>query len=364
MKYSYKIFSINGIELDLHITFIGLFVLLVLVSFPQMYSVILFGLLFLSVTVHELAHSLLAKSNNLSVNKIVLYPIGGAAQIDDIPDDPSVELQVAAIGPLTSLIIGVVFLLIHLIFPLQMTPTPLFIGTGFLFYDIGSLNIILAIFNLIPAFPMDGGRVLRASLTMWKKDLIGATQTAASIGRFFALIMIAIGFLNNLWLVILGFFIYWGAAQELQGTKLTTLLKPIHVGDVMLPMDSVMTIAPTIPINHAFEMMFHNRVHDLIVCQNGKLLGVLTWNEIVKLPPEDRSNAIVADLMAKTVSILPERSVFDAYKLMAKEKVQLIPVIDNNAPCNVMGVITSQSIAYGLAIAQNFKNQGISYARS
>jgi Zn-dependent protease/CBS domain-containing protein len=361
MKYSYKILSIKGIDLNLHITFIGLFVLLFLVSFPQIYSVILFGLLFLSVTIHELAHSLLAKRNNLPVNKIVLYPIGGAAQIEDIPDNPSVELQVAAIGPLASLIIGVVSLLIHLVFPFQMSPTSLFIGTGFLFYDIGSLNIILAIFNLIPAFPMDGGRILRASLTIWKKDLIEATKTAASIGRFFALIMIAIGFLSNLWLIIIGFFIYWGAAQELQGTKLTTLLKPIRVGDVMLPMNSVMTIAPTVPVNQALEMMFHNSVNDLIVCQNGELLGVVTWNEIVKTTPEDRSNAMVADLMTRTVSILPDRSAFDAYKIMAKEKTQLIPVIDDNAPCNIMGVITSQSIAYGLAIAQNFKNQGIQH---
>lgn len=361
MKYSYKIFSIYGIELNLHITFIGLFVLLFLLTFPQIYSVLLFGLLFLSVTLHEFGHSLLAKRNNLPVNKIVLYPIGGAAQIEDIPDNPSVELRVAAVGPIISLIIGVISLLIHFVYPFQMSTTPLFIGTGFLFYDIGSLNIILAIFNLIPAFPMDGGRMLRASLTMWKKDLIEATKTAASIGRFFAVIMIAIGFISNLWLIIIGFFIYWGAAQELQGTKLTTLLKPLRVGDVMLPMDSVLTIAPTTPLNQALEMMFQARIKDLIVCQEGELLGVVTWNDIIKNAPEAQSNAIVADLMVTPLSILPDRSVFDAYKLMAKEKTQLISVIDNTAPCNIMGVITSQSIAYGLAIAQNFKKQGLEY---
>ncbi|UCG00308.1 MAG: site-2 protease family protein [Candidatus Heimdallarchaeota archaeon] len=361
MKYSYKIISINGIDLNLHITFIALFVLLFLVTFPQIYSVILFGLLFISVTVHELAHSLLAKRNNLPVNKIVLYPIGGAAQIEDIPDNPSVELKVAAIGPVSSLVIGVISLLIHFLYPLQMSTTPLFIGTGFIFFDIGSLNLILAIFNLIPAFPMDGGRVLRASLTMWKKDLIEATKTAASIGRFFALIMIVIGFISNLWLIIIGFFIYWGAAQELQGTKLSSLLKPLRVGDFMLPRDSVMTIAPTTPVSQALEMMFHARISDLVVCQKGELLGVITWNDIIKMAPEAQSNAIVADLMVKPLSILPNRSVFDAYKIMAKEKTQLIPVIDDNAPCNIMGVITSQSIAYGLAIAQNFKNQGLEY---
>lgn len=95
MKYSYKIIRIKGIELNLHLTFIGLFVLLFILTFPQIYSVILLGLLFLSVIVHELAHSLLAKRNDLTVNKIVLYPIGGAAQIEDIPDNPFIELKVA-----------------------------------------------------------------------------------------------------------------------------------------------------------------------------------------------------------------------------------------------------------------------------
>lgn len=361
MKYSYKIISIYGIDLNLHVTFIGLFVLLFIVTFPQIYSVLLFGLLFLSVTIHEFGHSLLAKRNNLPVHKIVLYPIGGAAQIEDIPDNPSIELQVAAIGPIISLVLGVFSLLIHFLYPVQMSPTPLFIGTGSLFYDIGSLNIFLAIFNLIPAFPMDGGRVLRASLTMWKKDIIEATETAASIGRFFAVIMIAIGFISNLWLIVIGFFIYWGAAQELQGTKLTTLLKPLRVGDVMLPMDSVLTTAPTTSLNQALEMMFHARINDLVVCQEGELLGVVTWNDIIKIAPEARSNAIVADQMVKPLSLLPDRSVFDAYKLMAKEKTQIIPVINNSAPCNIMGVITSQSIAYGLAIAQNLKKQNLEY---
>ena len=361
MKYSYKILSINGIDLNLHITFIGLFVLLFIVTFPQIYSVVLFGLLFLSVTIHELAHSLLAKRNNLPVNKIVLYPIGGAAQIEDIPNNPTVELQVAGIGPLTSLIIGVISLLFHFIYPLQLSSTPLFIGTGFLLYDIGTLNIILAIFNLIPAFPMDGGRVLRALLTMWKKDLIEATKTAVSIGRFLALVMIGIGFVSNFWLIIIGFFIYWGAAQELEGTKLATLLKPIRVGDVMLPMDNVLIVGPTIPLNQALEMMFQARVNEMIVCQEGEVLGVVTWNNIIKMAPETRSNAIVADLIVKVSSIRPNWSVFDAYKLMAKEKAHLIPVINDNAPCNIMGVITGQSIAYGLAIAQNFKNQGLEY---
>ncbi|MHA2248154.1 MAG: site-2 protease family protein [Candidatus Hodarchaeales archaeon] len=361
MKYSYKIISVKGIDIELHITFIGLFLFLFLLTFPQIYAVVLFSLLFLSVTVHELAHSLLAKRNNLTVNKIVLYPIGGAAQVEDIPDDPTVEWKVAAIGPVTSLVIGVFSLLIHVLYPIQLSVTPFFIGTGFIFFDIGFLNILLAIFNLIPAFPMDGGRVLRATLTIWKKDLVEATETAASIGRFFAIIMLLLGFIGNLWLMVIGFFVYWGAAQELQATKLTALLKPLRVGDVMLSMDKNMTVAPSTPLNVALEAMFRARISELIVCNEGNLLGVITWDDIIKLNPESRFNTVVADLMIKPLFILPDRSVIEAYKLMAKEKTRLIPVLDTNTPCSILGVITSQSIAYGIALAQSLKNQSFGY---
>jgi Zn-dependent protease len=350
MKFAYKIFRIKGIDLELHITFIGLFLFLFIITFPQIYAVILFGLLFLSVTVHEFAHSLLAKSKELTVNKIVLYPIGGAAQIEDIPDDPSIEWKVAVIGPLTSLIIGAMSILFHFILPLKVPVTPSFIGTGFIFFDVGILNIILAIFNLIPAFPMDGGRVLRAFLTIWKKDLVEATQVAASIGRFFAILILFLGFIGDIWLIIIGLFIYWGANQELEATKLTAVLKPLRVGDVMLSMDGMMTVDPTTPLNEALEVMFRARINDLIVCKEDELLGIITWDDIVKFAPVARYVTRVGDLRLKSLSIRPNHSVLDAYKLMVKEKIHLIPVADDNAPCNIMGVITNQSIAYGLAL--------------
>lgn len=350
MRYSFKILRIKGIDLELHITFIGLFLFLFILTFPQIYAVILFGLLFLSVTVHELAHSLLAKSNRLTVNKIVLYPIGGAAQIEDIPDDPSIEWKVALIGPVTSLAIGFMSLLLFTIFPFQLPITPSFIGTGFILFDVGILNIVLAIFNLIPAFPMDGGRVLRAFLAIWKKDLIEATQIAVSIGRFFAILILIVGFIGDIWLIIIGLFIYWGANQELEATKLTVGLKPLRVGDVMLSMDGMVTVDPVTPLNEALEVMFRARINDLIVCKEGELLGIITWDDIIRFAPAARYITRVGDLSLKSLSIQPNHSVLDAYKLMVKEKTHLIPVIDDNAPCNIMGVITNQSIAYGLAL--------------
>ncbi|MFX0184256.1 MAG: CBS domain-containing protein, partial [Candidatus Hodarchaeota archaeon] len=226
---------------------------------------------------------------------------------------------------------------------------------------VGLLNFLLAIFNLIPAFPMDGGRVLRAFFTIWKKDLIEATQIAVSIGRFFAILMLFIGFIGNFWLMIIGVFIYWGANQELQATKLAVMLKPISVGDVMLSIDNVMTVNPSTPLYEALDLMFRARINELIVCDEGDLLGIVTWDDIIKTAPESRSNSSVADLRIKPLSILPDRSVFDAYKLMVKEKTNLIPVTDSNAPCNIIGVITNQSIAYGVALARPIDYQHLGY---
>ena len=175
MKYSFTIIQIRGIPIELHITFIGFLGLLFILTYPYIYPVILFGVMFLSVIIHELAHSFMAQRYNIPVRKIVLYPIGGAAQIEDIPESPGIEARIALIGPITSILIGLLTLSLHFVLPISFPTIPLFVWTGFVFFDVGILNIILAFFNLIPAFPMDGGRTLRAFLTYLRKDLVVAT---------------------------------------------------------------------------------------------------------------------------------------------------------------------------------------------
>ncbi|MHA1944857.1 MAG: site-2 protease family protein [Candidatus Hodarchaeales archaeon] len=358
MKTSFTLIRIRGISIELHLTFIGFLALLLVVTLPYIYPVLLFGILFLSVIIHELAHSIVAQRNNIPVKKITLYPIGGAAQIEEIPENPRTEVLIALAGPFISIIIGILSLGIHLVYPIVYPTLSVFIWTGALFFDVGMVNILLAIFNLLPIFPMDGGRALRAGLSYIRKDFVKATENAAVLGRFFALIMIFLGFIGNFWLTIIGLFIYIGATQEARFTRIASILKPIQVQDVMLDRDRALTMHPDVTVSQAFNMMYQAQVQDIIVCTEYQLLGVITWDEMLKVPSPLRAVTRIGDLNVKSVSIMHDNSVLDAYKVMIKEKTHLIPVVDMDAPCNIMGVITNQSIAYSLRVHSNF-NQSV-----
>jgi Zn-dependent protease len=164
MKYSFKIASAWGIPIELHITFILLMVAVLILTYPQLYFFILTLFLFVFVVVHELAHSLVARHYGIKVRKIVLYPIGGVSEIEEIPDNPRIEWRVAIAGPLASFVAGGLLLALSLAVPVGVPHAPTIVTTGNLAYDLGILNVLLGAFNLIPAFPMDGGRVFRALL--------------------------------------------------------------------------------------------------------------------------------------------------------------------------------------------------------
>ena len=186
-----------------------------LVPNPPLFDLILVGLvsgfmLLFSILAHELMHSIVAQKYGLKVSEIELYLFGGASKIEEEPKTPKSEMIIAVVGPLTSLVIGGILLLIIFLFPIGIYPL-LFVP---IFYT-GFSNIILGIFNLLPAFPMDGGRVLRAFLWYRRHDIISATKTSSRIGSVFAygligfgfLQMLFYGFLNGLWFVIIGFFL-------------------------------------------------------------------------------------------------------------------------------------------------------------
>jgi Zn-dependent protease/CBS domain-containing protein len=356
MKYSFTILKIRGIPIQLHITFIGLLGVLFIYFFPQIYPVLLFGLLFISVIIHELAHSIVAQRNGIPVKKILLYPIGGAAQIDDIPEKPDIEVRMALAGPFTSLSIGLISLGINLLYPITFPTLSMFFWSGSLFFDLGVLNLILALFNLIPAFPMDGGRALRAILTYVRKDFVKATENAAGIGRGFALLMIFFGIIGNIWLSIIGFFIYIGASQEVRLAKISAILKPIQISDVMLDREYALTVPPETVLSKAIALMYQAQVRDLVVCTDYDLIGVITWDELLNIPTPLRSITRIGDLKIKPISIKSENTVFDAYKIMLQEKTSLLPVVNPDAPCNLMGVITNQSISYSLGIGKTEEN--------
>ena len=346
MKYSFKIGSVWGIPIELHLTFILLIAAVFILSIPtqQFYRFTIVLSLFVFVVFHELAHSIIARHYGIKVRKIILYPIGGVSEIEEIPDNPSQEWRMAVAGPATSIVLGTALLGVSLIISTQtFTLATLTTFTGNFLTDIATLNILLGAFNLIPAFPMDGGRVFRALLSERLK-YSDATRYAVYIGKVFGIAMVLIGFLYNyFFLILVGIFVYIGASEEAEQTIISTTLAGVRVKDVMR--SEIGSVNPQQTLTEALEMMFNNRYHDALVEKEGVFQGIITWNELIKVKPEERSTLRVEQMSLKNISVHEDESILEANKIMTKEKIDLIPVVDKQTPSKILGVITSEAIA-------------------
>jgi CBS domain-containing protein len=282
----------------------------------------------------------------------VLYPIGGVSEIEEIPQKPSIEWRVAIAGPLTSFVIGTVLLLLNQIMTIRTSGIPLLSTAGSLSFDLGSLNLLLGAFNLIPAFPMDGGRVLRAFLAERMK-FSDATKYAAFVGRSLGILMAVFGVLYNFWLIIVGVFIYIGATEETEQTIVSTTLARVRVKDVMYP--EIAAVKPETTLTEALEIMFKARYHDVLVEKDGDFQGIVVWKEIMKIKPEQRNESTIQQLPTKQVSVFSDESVLEAYKIMTREKIDLLPVVDKEALARVVGVVTSEGIAFAYEKARTLR---------
>lgn len=349
MKYSFKIGSAWGIPIELHITFILLIIAILGISLypppPNLYGFFLAVFLFVFVFFHELAHSVIARHYGIKVRKIILYPIGGVSEIEEIPDNPTQEWRMAIAGPLTSLILGAVLLGVGLLVsPNLISDVSASTITGNFIVDLAMLNLILGVFNLIPAFPMDGGRVFRALLATRVK-YSDATRYAVYLGRVLGIAMVIAGFIfpNYFLLILVGIFVYIGASEEGEQTIVSTKLAGIRVKDVMRT--DIGTVSPQQSIEETLEVMFKNRYHDALVEKDGVFLGVVTWNELMKIDPQQRVNMTVEQMPLKKMFINPDYPVLEANKIMNREKINSIPVTAKTAPTKLVGVITSECIS-------------------
>ncbi len=345
MKYSFKIGSAWGIPIELHLTFILLIAAVFILSIPtqQFYTFTIVLFLFAFVIFHELAHSIIARHYGIKVRKIILYPIGGVSEIEEIPDNPSQELRMAVAGPLTSLLLGLALLGVSLTISTQtFTLATLTTFTGNFLTDLASLNILLGAFNLIPAFPMDGGRVFRALLAERLK-YSDATRYAVYLGKIFGIAMVLIGFFYNFFLILVGIFVYIGANEEEEQTIISTTLAGVRVKDVM--QSEIGSVNPQQTLTEALEMMFKNRYHDALVEKEGVFQGIITWNELMKVKPEERSALRVEQMPLNKISVYEDESILEAIKIITKERMDLLPVVDKQNPTKLVGVLTSEAIA-------------------
>jgi Zn-dependent protease len=296
--------------------------------------------LFFGVLVHELAHSLVARVKGIKINSITLMIFGGIASMEEGVPDPKAELPMALVGPIASLFFGLFCGGIAYLVP-SFIQDPGRAGVLiFLFGYLGVLNIILCFFNLIPAFPMDGGRVLRAWLA-GRMPLHKATQIAADIGKGFAIIFGIIGlFAFSPFLILIALFIYIGANMESTAVKYSHLLQDVTVGDMMS--SPVTTVPPNLPVSQVINMMYSSKHLGFPVVERDTLIGMITLADVNRTSPIDREAMQVRDIMTRDPIILPPAApVIDALKIMSARNIGRIPIVQDD---KILGIVTRTDI--------------------
>ena len=344
MKWSWNIGKIAGIDVRIHLTF---FLLLVWVGFSafsaggSINSVLIelaFVLvLFLSVVLHELGHALTARKFGFSTKDITLLPIGGVARLENMPEDPKQELLVAGAGPLVNVVIGGILFIILLLTGTFTLPLNLTSLMNNFWVRIMSANLTLAVFNLIPAFPMDGGRVLRAFLSIWM-DHVKATKIAANIGRGLAVIMGIAGIFVNPWLVMTALFVWYGASAEAQTVTLKAGLRGLTVRDALV--SQFYQVEANQPLESVFQLMMQTGQNTLPVTSNGHFLGFIRRSDLQSaLQRVGHRAPAYAAIGVEPKGLTLDMALTDVLPQFALSKV--LPVIEDR---ELIGLVTPESV--------------------
>ena len=296
--------------------------------------------LFAGVLIHEIAHCIVALRNGIKINNITLMLFGGISSMEEATPDPRVELPMALVGPLTSLLVGLLSLAIMYAIPGFVSSSANAGVLVFVFGYLGLLNVILFAFNLLPAFPMDGGRVLRAFLAK-RMPLHRATKIAADVGRGFAILFGIVGLIFfNPFLILIALFIYIGASSESTAVKYSFLLQDVTVSDMMS--SPVSTVPPTIPVSQVITMMYASKHLGFPVVERDTLVGMITLADVNRMSSIDREAMQVRDIMTRDPIVLPPNApVIEALKIMSARNIGRIPIVSDG---KIVGIVTRTDI--------------------
>jgi len=369
MPGSFRIFRIAGIDINIHISWLIILVFLTFSLatgwFPITYpgssttTYYLLGfiasiLLFVSVLLHELAHSFVARSRGLQVKSIVLFIFGGVSNIEQEPQTPGIEFSMAFVGPLVSLLIGVVCYGLWLLVR----------GTHSLIVPILSylalMNIILGIFNLIPGFPLDGGRVLRSIIWKATGNFQTATNITTFVGQAFAYLIILWGILlffagnafNGLIIIFTGWFLLTSAQSARSQSMLDTAFRGVTVNQIMDT--NVLTVPANISLQKLVDEYFLPRgLRSAFVMQGDQLAGLITLSDIRHVPRDQWPQTPVGYAMIpleRLHTITPQQNVKDVLPLMTGQDVNQLAVVQDG---RLVGVLTREGILRSLEIRRN-----------
>lgn len=362
MNWSFQIANVAGIPIRVHITF---FLILLLGAYQwfgltgtlagAVFGAVLMILLFVCVTLHELGHSLVARVFGVPVRDITLLPLGGVATITKNPEKPLHELLIAIAGPLVNVVIALVLIVL-----LGLSNGPLLLtGHGLLPQELGNTaslntalvwlfaaNVSLALFNLIPAFPLDGGRILRAFLAM----LIGypkATRVAVAIGQFIAIALGVYGVLNGQFiLTLIAVFIFFGAGQETAVAESKTVLDTLRVGDAYNK--HALTLAVGDRVSRVVDYILTSYQPDFAVMQARNLIGIVTRNDVLEALGSAPGDTFVTEIMRREfLKVDANQSLSEVRQAMVEKDTQIVAVYEG---ANYLGLVSLEDITEAFAI--------------
>jgi Zn-dependent protease len=358
MKWSTKIGKIAGIDVYIHFTFFLLLAWIAFVYYNQNQSlsaaatgVIFILVIFGCVVLHELGHALTARRYGIQTRDIILLPIGGVARLEKMPDKPMQELWVALAGPAVNVVIAAI-LAAYLYLTNSFTPVSQFASTSGAFVErIMAVNIFLVLFNMIPAFPMDGGRVLRALLAT-RLNYSKATQLAAALGQGIAVLFGIIGLFYNPLLLFIAFFVWIGAAQETHVTQMKSALSGIPVSNAMLT--NFRTLERNYTLQQAVDLTLAGEQRDFPVIENGTVQGVLTQSDLLSALSQKGQDAPVSDVMQQHFITVDSLDMLETALTKLKEcNCHTLPVTRDN---RLVGLLTMDNLGEYMRIQAALKN--------
>jgi len=351
MKWSLKVGEVSGIKIFMHWTFLVLIggIFFWHLGHGQGVAAAAQGVafvlaLFACVVLHEFGHALTARRYHIRTEDITLLPIGGVARLERMPRDPSQELWVALAGPAVNVVIAaILFILLIVLQGLGGFSNGVTLGGNFMAKLIFT-NLALAAFNMLPAFPMDGGRVLRSILAR-RMEYVRATEIAARIGQGMAILFGFLSFLNfpnpNPFLLFIALFVFIGAQEEAQMVQITSSMRGLTVHDAMITHFRSLSAEDTLAV--AVEALISSSQQDFPVLKGDEVVGVLTRNDLVKALAEGGPEIKVASVMRADCQLVTESELLEkSYEILRKDKCSTLPVVREG---RLVGMITLENIA-------------------
>ncbi len=363
LMQGFRLGSIFGFEIRVDLSWLLIFFLVLWTlsagifptNYPGLTNGTYFGmgivatlLFFASLLAHELSHSFVARAKGIPVEGITLFIFGGVSRTRMDAETPGDEFQIAGVGPLVSLMLAALF---GVIWYISRNAALSVVVTGVAAY-LASINLALAIFNMLPGFPLDGGRVFRSMIWKYTGNLKKATQIATTGGKWLGYLLIALGvwqmfsyaILSGLWLILIGWFLYNAAEASYEELLLRTSLQGVRAREIMTPYPE--TVSADVTLQELVDKYFLSRRYQSFpVTQDNHPVGIITLNQVKDIPREEWTYRTVKDTMSAAnngVTARPEEQMSNVLQKMQDSEIRRVLVIQNGL---LRGIITAHDVA-------------------